>query len=304
MATQPSHRNRFIESSIQRARLYGFHGLELCCFKPDTSTTKMDTRGILFDEWRTAINRESKNSTRSPLVLTLAAYYLPSINTTSFPMESIRRNFDWVHILAYNYHLPTMENFTGAHSALYDPSSNISTDHGIKEWISRGLPAKKMVLGLAYHGYAWTLLDPKASKIGSAATGPAIRPDGAISYKFMKSDMRCDGENVVYNSTYVTNYCITGSVWIGFDDVEAIRTKVSYAREKGLLGYKVWQVANDDNWVLSKAAQADEKDHRNKRHLLLAILLPTAATVTLVLVSATWYLRKRARRNKGEFFQS
>lgn len=45
-------------------------------------------------------------------------------------------------------------------------------------------------------------------------------------------------------------------------------------------------------------AQADEKDHRNKRHLLLAILLPTAATVTLMLVSATWYLRKRACRNK------
>ncbi|XP_058180209.1 G-type lectin S-receptor-like serine/threonine-protein kinase At1g11410 [Rhododendron vialii] len=35
------------------------------------------------------------------------------------------------------------------------------------------------------------------------------------------------------------------------------------------------------------------------RQLLLVILLPTAATITLVLVSVTWYLRKRARRNKG-----
>ncbi|KAF7152062.1 hypothetical protein RHSIM_Rhsim01G0039900 [Rhododendron simsii] len=92
---------------------------------------------------------------------------------------------------------------------------------------------------------------------------------------------------------------INGSVWIGYDDVKAIRTKVFYAREKRLLGYKVWHASNDDNWVLSKAAQEDEKDPRNKRQQLLVILLPIAATFTLVLVSATWYLRKGARRNKG-----
>ncbi|KAI8570428.1 hypothetical protein RHMOL_Rhmol01G0033300 [Rhododendron molle] len=45
-------------------------------------------------------------------------------------------------------------------------------------------------------------------------------------------------------------------------------------------------------------AQEDEKNPGNKRHVLL-ILLPTATTVTLVLVYATWYLHKRARRNKG-----
>ncbi|XP_058179978.1 cysteine-rich receptor-like protein kinase 10 [Rhododendron vialii] len=300
MATQPSHRTSFIESSIHRARHYGFHGLDLCFVEPDTNTTKMEALGILFDEWRTAINRESKNSNQSPLILTMAGHYLPSKNTTSYPMESIRRNFDWVHIVSFFYHLPTMEKFTGAHSALYDPSSNVSTDYGIKEWIGRGLPAKKMVLGLPYHGYAWTLLDPSANEIGSPATGPAVTVDGSMFYKFIKLNKRCDGEKVVYNSTYVTNYCIDGSVWIGYDDVEAIRTKVSYAREKGLLGYKVWHVANDYNWVLSKAAaQEDENDPRNKRHLLLVILLPTAATFTLLLVSATWYLRKRASRNKG-----
>ncbi|XP_058179994.1 G-type lectin S-receptor-like serine/threonine-protein kinase RKS1 isoform X2 [Rhododendron vialii] len=300
MATQPSHRTSFIKSSIQKARLYGFRGLDLCCVTPDTNTTKMESMGILFDEWRTAINRESKNSTRSPLVLTMAGHYLPSKNTTSYPMESIQRNLDWVHIVSYFYHLPTMENFTGAHSALFDPSSNVSTDYGIKEWISRGLPANKMVLGLLYEGYAWTLLDPSANEIGSPATGPAITRDGSMFYKDIKSKMGCDGEKVVYNSTYVTNYCINDSVWMGYDDVEAIRTKISYAREKGLLGYKVWHVANDYNWELSKAAaQEDENDPRNKRHLLLVILLSTAATLTLLLVSATWYLRQRASRNKG-----
>ncbi|KAF7153973.1 hypothetical protein RHSIM_Rhsim01G0040500 [Rhododendron simsii] len=123
-----------------------------------------------------------------------------------------------------------------------------------------------MVLGLPYHGYAWTLLDPSTNEIGSPATGPAVTLDGLISYKFIKSNMRCNGEKVVYNSTYVTNYCINDSVWIGYDDVEAIRTKVLYAREKGLLGYKVWHVGNVDNWVLSKAAVTVESVNQLGKH--------------------------------------
>ncbi|KAI8570451.1 hypothetical protein RHMOL_Rhmol01G0035000 [Rhododendron molle] len=207
-------------------------------------------------------------------------------------MGSIQRNLDWVHIGSYDYHLSTKENFTGAHSALYDSSSNINTEYGIKEWIRRGLPAKKMVLGLAYHGYAWTLVDPKDNAIGSPARGRAITADGSMSYKYIKSYLRSYGVKVVYNASYVANYCVIGSFWIGFDDVEAIKTKVSYAREKGLLGYKVWQVPNDDNWVLSKAAQEEGKDKENKQ-LLLEILLPTSAVVTLLLGTITGYLRRR-----------
>ncbi|KAJ0045366.1 hypothetical protein Pint_05398 [Pistacia integerrima] len=58
----------------------------------------------------------------------------------------------------------------------------------------------------------------------------------------------------MYNSTYVANYWSKGTTWIGFDDVEAIRAKVSYAKEKKLLGYFVWQVSYDVSWVLSKTA--------------------------------------------------
>uniref|UniRef100_A0A6N2M738 Protein kinase domain-containing protein n=1 Tax=Salix viminalis TaxID=40686 RepID=A0A6N2M738_SALVM len=35
--------------------------------------------------------------------------------------------------------------------------------------------------------------------------------------------------------------------------LETVRAKISYAKEKGLLGYNVFQVINDDNWALSLA---------------------------------------------------
>ena len=93
---------------------------------------------------------------------------------------------------------------------------------------------------------------------GTPTSGPAITMDGSVSYKYMKSYIRSSGDGVVlcYNDTFVVNYFnVASNTWVNFDDVEAIKEKVSYAKKNGLLGYNVFQVGNDDNWVLSKAGK-------------------------------------------------
>ena len=170
---------------------------------------------------------------------------------------------DWGHVVAYDYHLPLKENVTGAHSALYDPYSNFNTDYGIRQWLKRGLSSAKLVLGLPFHGYAWTLSNPKESEIGAKASGVAVTQDGSMSYKYIKWYTWSYGAQIVYNSSYVINYCVIGLSWIGFDDVEAIRAKIAYAKEKKLLGYNVFMVTNDDNWALSRAGKIKKKICRN-----------------------------------------
>ncbi|KAA8522901.1 hypothetical protein F0562_009324 [Nyssa sinensis] len=297
MVSKSSYRKSFIESSIRTARLYGFHGLDLWWISPTTGSD-MTNMGILFDEWRAAVNSEPRNSRESQLILTMAVHYSPILHSISYPIDSIRRNLNWVDVIAYDYYLPTRDNFTGAHAALYDPLSHLNTDFGIREWISKGLPTNQLVLGLPYHGYAWTLANPKNNDIGAPASGLAITADGSMSYRYIKWFIKSYGAASVYNSTYIVNYCTIGSFWIGFDDVDAIRVKVSYAKEKRLLGYNVFQVPNDDNWVLSLAAQGDAKDHRNNRRLLVIVLLTALAIVILLVGSMVWYLRKRVLRSK------
>jgi GH18 family chitinase len=103
--------------------------------------------------------------------------------------------------------------------------------------------------------YAWTLKNPNDSAIGAPATGPAITPDGSMSYKDIKSYSQINGTVVRFNATNVVKSCTVGSVWIGFDDVEVVKINVSYAKKKELLGYVVWQVPYDDNWELSLAGK-------------------------------------------------
>ncbi|KAI3454770.1 hypothetical protein Pfo_011433 [Paulownia fortunei] len=201
MINQPSRRRSFIKSSITAARQHGFMGLDIFDVFPSTPANMANMENFL-DEWREAINSEPKNSDTSPLILTMGAKYSPVLESLIYPINSINRNFDWVHILSFDYHLPSQDRFTGAHAALYDPSSNLNTDYGINEWI------------MVPNSYG-------------------VKP--------------------VFNSTYVVNYCKIGLFWFGYDDVEAVKTKVSYAKEKGLLGYSVFQIPNDDmNWILSR----------------------------------------------------
>jgi GH18 family chitinase len=254
MVSKASYRKSFIDSSIKMARLYGFQGLDLCWVSANTSSD-MTNMGLLFKEWHAAANSEAKNSSQRELILTAAVQYSPDVDNASFPVESIRDNLNWVHVMAYDYHMPQGSSFTGALAALYDPSSEASTDYGIGAWIGRGLSAGKLVLGLPFYGYAWTLKNPEDNAIGAPATGPAITPEGDMSYKDIKAYIKRNGAVVRYNATYVVKFFTVGSAWVGFDDVEVVKIKVSYAKQKKLLGYFVWQVPYDDNWELSLAGK-------------------------------------------------
>ncbi|KAK8515407.1 hypothetical protein V6N12_075449 [Hibiscus sabdariffa] len=158
MINQTSNRKSFIESSIERAKLYGFHGLDLCGVEPRNGTN-MTSLATLLDEWRAEVVAESRNSGKTQLLLTMSAYRLPIVNSASYPIDSAIQNLDWVNIVAYDYYVTTLDRFTCFHAALYDPSGRANTDAVIREWLNRGFPAGKLVLGLPYHGYAWNLVN-------------------------------------------------------------------------------------------------------------------------------------------------
>ncbi|ESR37606.1 hypothetical protein CICLE_v10030238mg, partial [Citrus x clementina] len=264
MVRNSSHRESFIDSSIRMARLYGFQGLDFAWTAPNTSTDMFNI-GLLFDEWRIAATKlEAKNSSRqqSPLILTARFRYSPPAN--SYLLNSMQRNLNWVHAVTANYYKPLSTNFTAPPAALHGSSSGgfaKSTDQVLKAWIQRGLSADKLVMSLPFYGYAWTLVKPEDNGIGAAATGPALHDNGVVTYKEIKNRIKTYGPNVqvMYNSTYVVNYCSIGKIWFGFDDVEAVRAKIAYTKEKRLLGYYVWRVDYDDhNWVLSQAAGTED----------------------------------------------
>ncbi|KAJ0030460.1 hypothetical protein Pint_14670 [Pistacia integerrima] len=308
MASNPSHRKSFIDSSIEIARLYGFQGLDLAWQFPINSSDTSNM-GVLLQEWQSAVALEARNSSQSELILTAMVEYSPFTFSRSYPIEAIQKYLNWVNLGAGGYHNP-QKNVTGANAALYDPNSDAYTDQGLREWMDGGLSANKLVLRLPLYGCAWKLVNPEDNGIGAPATGPGITKSGYISYKDIKNHIKVSGRkiDVKYNPIYVVNYCTIESSWIGFDDVQAIKAKVSYAKEKKLLGYYVWRVGYDDNWVLSQAAaeadinnSSDQED--SKRPLLAIILSSTAAVILLLGLFVIYYWRRRKLESRGKYFK-
>ncbi|CAN4084457.1 unnamed protein product [Withania somnifera] len=298
-------RKYFIESSIKMARFYGFDGLDFCWLWP-SSSQEMSNLATLLDDWREAIDLESKKSRKTPLFLTMPGKYTPWIGDLTYPIESMRKNLDWLHILAADYYDPGTTNNTSPVTALYDPNSDLNTDYGMNAWIKSGFPSQNLVLGLPFYGYVWTLVSPKNNQIGAAGTGPGPKDNsfgteaetepftstnGMLNFNDIKRDMiKYRANNSSYNSTYVMNYVSIGTSWVGFDDVEAVKTKVSYAKERNLKGYVAWQVSYDWDSLLSQAAAGEEE----KLNRLVLILIPMGFLMMLLLLFFTlWCLRRR-----------
>ncbi|KAL5547614.1 hypothetical protein UlMin_002845 [Ulmus minor] len=301
MLTQPSKRKSFIESSIRTARLHGFEGLDISGVEPRTSSNMTNLESLLA-EWRASIESEAKNKNGSRLLLIMLGYHEPGFGSVSYPIEEMKKNLDWVHLKSYDYYLPTKTNFTYPHASLYGPSDKANTNRSVQEWIRRGFPASKLVLGLPFHGYAWNLVNPNGDiPTGEQSSGPAVTLDGSMFYGFLKWYIRTNGYGIpsVYNDTFVVKHCTIGKSWINFDDAEVIRTKVSYAKKMGLLGYNAFQIGNDDNWELSMAAQEETGDHQQKWQRLLTIILVTTAMLVFLLGAILFCIKQRILNSTG-----
>ncbi|XP_049360030.1 G-type lectin S-receptor-like serine/threonine-protein kinase CES101 [Solanum verrucosum] len=109
------------------------------------------------------------------------------------------------------------------------------------------------------------------------------------------------------------DYCYSGNTWISYDDIQSVRTKVSYIKSRELLGYYAFDISGDTNWnsLLSHAAsqeaggvtQGEIVKNKKKLNRLVIILIPIGALLILILlVFIIWYLRwrqlERNQRNK------
>ncbi|WJX42044.1 chitinase [Trifolium repens] len=218
MASQASSRKSFIDSSIQLARGNNFNGLDLDWEYPSSDTDKTNF-GLLITEWRAAVAQEASSSSNPALLLSAAVGGSDQITPLQYyPGQDIADNLDWVNVMTID--LFTSDGYptsTQAPAPLKNPTGQFSVEED-------------------------------ANNHGLFAT--ATQGLGAVKYR----DIINTGAEVVYDSTYVTNYCFTGTDWYGYDDTQSISAKVDYAKQNGLFGYFAWHIEQDSNWALSQAA--------------------------------------------------
>ncbi|XP_039164266.1 G-type lectin S-receptor-like serine/threonine-protein kinase At1g11330 [Eucalyptus grandis] len=297
MASQSSFRKSFIDSSIALSRSNGFHGLDLNWVFPDTDED-MANLGLVLQEWRAAVAAEAASSRGNALLLSAAVYYSPHYWTnTNYPVAVMAATLDWINAMAYDFYASGWSNTTGPLAALYNPGNDLSGDDGVSQWIRAGMPAKQIVLGIPFYGSAYALTDANDhgyfAPTNRLATYFSVGP---IKYNQITKYISQNNATVVHNSRIVSAHCYSGKTWISYDNTQTISTKAAYAMQEGLKGYYAWDVAGDDNWVLSQAAQKASEDQQHRRWLWPVISI---AVVVLVIFGLICYLQRRTLKSKA-----
>lgn len=218
MASHPRSRQAFIHSSIEVARKFGFDGLDLDWEFPQ-NPKEMHDLGLLLDEWRLALEREAKATCQPPLLFTAAVYFSVDFFVADvyrkYPVGSINRNLDWINAMCFDYHGGWDNTTTGAHAALYDPKSNLSTSYGLKSWLRAGVPRSKLVMGLPLYGRSWKLKDPNSHEIGSPAVDVGPGDKGLMQFVQVGEFNRMNGATVVYDVESVSTYSFAAQRGLG-----------------------------------------------------------------------------------------
>ncbi|KAL2928971.1 Class V chitinase [Bienertia sinuspersici] len=254
MANNPNSRKTFIESSINMALSNNFDGLDLD-WEQQSTAEEMTDLGALLTEWRAALQAK-----KSSLILTAAVRYTATVGGgIPFPAKAMSDSLDFVNLMAYDFYGPTWNpapQLARPNAALR--GQDVSGESGVDAWINAGVPANKLVLGLPFYGYAWKLVNGDDNGVLAPVSGVDTSvgdSEGSVTYKQIKQFISQKRATVKYDSNYVTNYCYSGSTWIGFDGLETVKQKVLYAKNKAsLLGYFAWNIVQDNNWALSKQA--------------------------------------------------
>ncbi|KAI8456998.1 glycoside hydrolase superfamily, partial [Phakopsora pachyrhizi] len=75
---------------------------------------------------------------------------------------------DFITIMAYDIFGPGFSSVSGPNAPLFDtcnePTAKFSVSRAIKNWISTGFPASKILLGIPGYGYQYQLLDSSLNK--------------------------------------------------------------------------------------------------------------------------------------------
>ena len=182
-----------------------------------------------------------------PGLLLTAALPAPAELYKNFELKKIAATMDYLSIMAYDLHWDS-EPMTFLHSPLFHDSKDPSRppfdirngDYAVRGFLSAGVPAGKIVLGVPFYGKGWTGVADVNHGLYQSATGPA-KVDG--SYRALK-ELTGSTDRKYYNKPATCTVWNNSNFW-SYDCPEAMRKKMIYIRKHDLGGVMFWELSHD-----------------------------------------------------------
>ncbi|GBM47014.1 Acidic mammalian chitinase [Araneus ventricosus] len=148
--------------------------------------------------------------------------------TLSFSSRAV----DFVNLMSYDFQMynPSYP-FTAHHSPLFSRNSDnrmiyyLNGAWAAAFWEARGMPRKKIMLGIPTHAHSYHLHSPQLHSIDAPALGPGIGK-GKLTYpqvcRFLKA-----GATQIFDVSTKVPFAYFGHNWVAYDNEHSVSFKVS-----------------------------------------------------------------------------
>ena len=223
-----------------------------------------------FQQYTNLINglRSALNVFPQHKLLTAAAGAYPSFgdpaNSEYLMFAGVQNQFDQINIMTYDLSGPYDGWVTWFDSPVFDggyrfPSTGglvPSIDGAVKGFMGSGVVSNKLGVGIPFYGYVWTggsgttsggVTQPRQSWT-TAPTAPTADYNTVVTAYYQSNLYHWDtAAQTSYLS--ITNASAANDMFISYEDQRACQAKVSYARNHGLGGVMIWELALDHHSV-------------------------------------------------------
>lgn len=253
LAASPTARAHFIEEIIAFCKKFDFDGLDIdweypCLALHGGRPQDKQNFTLFLSDIYTAAKKQ-----KPPLLLTIAG---PATVTRyqELEIENIHKYVDWINLMSYNFHGPSKgkgDEVTNHHAPLFSTKIGnplLNTNTTVQYYLSKGVPSKKIVIGLPLYGRTYSLVTTSSDGLhsqykgaGKGTTVEGVRSLADIRRNFVgKYTRHWDAQA---QAPYL--YSAKNKEFITYDDDQSLATKCLYIKKNQLGGAMVWQLGWD-----------------------------------------------------------
>lgn len=259
-AASAASRTAFAQSCVDLLTAHGLDGVDLDWEYPVSGGAagvvhrSQDGKNftLLLQALRKALNQQGQRDGRS-YVLTIAGAvdsgYLKNIEP-----QAAAEAVDHIFLMTYDLHGP-WDTYADFNAPLYAPSDGparyqTSVDDGVSAWLSRGVAAEKLVLGIPLYGYIYQGADRGSSGLYGRFTAAQ-----SVSWDKVKSQyLNSAAYKQLRHSEARVPYLYGNRSFLSYDDEASVAAKAALARSRGLGGVGFWELSQDSAADLIESA--------------------------------------------------
>lgn len=205
----------------------------------------------LFKSLRHLLDSLSYNKNKQYFVTTAVGGSTDFIEHTQ--MDEVQLYTDYINVMSYDYD-ESYDSISSHHTNLFNADNNsnfYSADKSIRNLIKAGVPAGKIVMGIAFYGKGKQVLSSDKNGLFQKTVKPAF--GGGFTY--INDSLVNQNGFVRYwdkkaNAPYLFN--ADKKIFISYDDEQSVKNKCNYVKKYHLAGVMFWEYASDKKEYLLK----------------------------------------------------